>query len=199
MGEIRTILSPAKLVFGLLVTSDSVRSQCLDRLTAEFGPFDHLSPVEPFTFTDYYCDEMGQTIYRQYLSAEGLVDIGDLPGLKHRTNKIEIELAQIDERGRRCRQANIDPGYLTQSKLILASTKDYVHRIYVGDGIFAEVTLFYRRPDGFQPYPWTYPDYARAEVRGFFGKVRETYRRQLRGSAGSSADIQTDDQSDTKG
>jgi len=187
MGEIRKVLPPAKLVFGLLVTNEAVRGQCLDRLTAEFGPLDRQSPVEPFTFTDYYCDEMGPVIYRQYLSAERLIDMGELVALKHRANQIEIELAQVDEQGRRCRQANIDPGYVTQSKLVLASTKDYMHRIYLADGMFAEVTLFYRRAEGFQPYPWTYPDYARPGIRKFFDEVREIYRQQLRTHAGPSA------------
>lgn len=180
MGEIRTLIPLAKLVFGLLVASEPVRHQCLERLSAEFGPLDHQSLSEPFTFTDYYCDEMGETIYRQYLSAERLVDIANLPSLKRRTNELEIEMARLDQRGRRCRQVNIDPGYLTHSKLVLATTKDFTHRVYVADGIFAEVTLYYQRPDGFRPFPWTYPDYARAGVCDFFNKVRDTYRRQLR-------------------
>jgi len=179
MGDIRTVVPAAKLIFGLLVTSEEVRSKCLQRLLAGFGPLDHQSRVEPFAFTDYYCDEMGQTIYRQYLSAERLVDMGRLPTLKHKTNEIEIELARLDETGRRCRQANIDPGYVTQSKLILATTKDYAHRVYLASGIFGEATLFYRRPNGFQPYPWSYPDYARHEVCEFFNEVRKTYRKQL--------------------
>ena len=180
MGDIRTIIPPAKLIFGILVTSEQVRLECIDRLVAEFGRLDHQSRVEPFTFTDYYCDEMGDTIYRQYLSAERLIDMGELPAVKHRTNQLEVEMAKVDGIGRRRRQANIDPGYVTQSKLVLATTKDYSHRIYVADGIFAEVTLCYRRPDGFQAFPWSYPDYARQEVYSFFNAVRDTYRRQLR-------------------
>jgi len=181
MGEIRNVIPPAKLVFGLLVTSEPLRQTCLEQLMAEFGPLDHQSPVEPFTFTDYYFDEMGQVIFRQYLSAERLVDMATLPELKLRTNQMEVAMALVDERGRRRRQVNIDPGYITQSKLVLATTKDYTHRIYVADGIFAEVTLHYQRPHGFRPFPWSYPDYARREVCEFFNKVRETYRQQLRG------------------
>jgi hypothetical protein len=180
VGDIRTVIPPAKLVFGILVKSEESRRDCFDRLTAEFGRFDHHSRVEPFTFTDYYFDEMGESLYRQYLSAEKLIDMGELPAIKHRTNQIEVEMAQVDDAARRRRLANIDPGYLTQSKLVLATTKDYSHRIYVADGIFAEVTLCYRRPDGFQAFPWSYPDYARPAVCSFFNTVRDTYRRQLR-------------------
>ena len=185
MGEIRTILPPVKLVFGLLVVTEPVRQRCLSRLIELFGPLDHQTPVEPFTFTDYYCDEMGPTIFRQYLSAQNLISISDLPAIKHKTNDLEIEMARLED-GKRRRQANIDPGYVCQSKLVLATTKDYTHRIYVADGIFAEVTLQYQRPDGFRPFPWSYPDYARPEVCAFFNKVRETYRRQLRSDRGAT-------------
>lgn len=180
MGEIRTAIPPAKLVFGLLVVSEPLRVQCLERLRTEFGLVDHQTPVEPFKFTDYYFDEMGETLFRQYLSCEQLVDMDELPAIKHRTNEMEIEMARMDDLGRRRRQVNIDPGYVNQSKLVLASTKDYTHRIYMGEGIFAEVTLFYQRPDGFKPFPWSYPDYARSEVCGFFNTARDTYRHQLR-------------------
>ncbi len=178
MGEIRTIIPQAKLVFGILACNDAIRQQCLERLAAEFGPIDHQSVVEPFTFTDYYNDEMGDSLYRQYLSSERLITVADLPALKHRTNELEVEMSRLDA-GRRRRQVNIDPGYLTQAKLVLATTKDYTHRLYIGDGIFAEVTLCYQRPAGFQPFPWSYPDYARSEVCEFFNKVRDTFRNQI--------------------
>jgi len=181
MAEIRSVILPAKLVFGVLVTSENVRRDCLERIVAEFGPIDHESRVEPFTFTDFYCDEMGQAIFRQYLSCERLIDMAELPAIKHRTNELEIEMALLDEHGRRRRQANIDPGYVSHSKLVLATTKDYIHRVYMADGIFAEATLHYQRPDGFRPFPWTYPDYARPEVCEFFGKVRASYRQQVHG------------------
>jgi len=181
MGEIRTVLPPVKLIFGILVINETVRRQCLERLVKEFGSFDHESPVEPFTFTDYYCDEMGQVLYRQYLSTKQLINMSDLSAMKHLTNRMEVEMARLDGERRR-RQVNIDPGYISQSKLVLATTKDYTHRIYVADGIFAEVTLYYRRPEGFRPFPWSYPDYARPEVCEFFNKVRDTYRHQLRSS-----------------
>jgi len=177
--EIRNVIPPAKLVFGILVTSETIRRRCIERIVAEFGPIDHKSRVEPFTFTNYYCDEMGQDIFRQYLSCERLIDMSELPAIKHRTNEMEIEMAVLDDHGRRRRQANIDPGYVTQSKFVLATTKDYMHRVYMADGIFAEATLHYQRPDGFRPFPWTYPDYARTEICEFFGKVRASYRRQI--------------------
>lgn len=184
MGDIRTVLPPAKLVFGLLVSSDEVRQQCLARLTHEFGQIDHESRVEPFAFTNYYNDEMGESILRQYVSSSRLIEMADLTQVKHLTNQIEVEMARVEETGQRHRQVNIDPGYLNHAKMVLATTKDYNHRIYVADGIFEEATLYYQRPDGFRPFPWTYPDYARPEICEFFNKVRDTYRRQIRATSG---------------
>ena len=180
MGEIRKALPPAKLIFGLLAADEAVRRECLERLAAEFGPIDLETPLEPFLFTRYYCEEMGEAILRQYLSIGPLIDMGELPRIKHRTNALEEELALTDESGRKRRRVNIDPGYVAAAKMVLATTKDYAHRIYVADGIFAEVTLHYQRQGGFAPYPWTYRDYARPEVCAFFNAVRETYLGQLR-------------------
>jgi len=180
MGEIRKVIPPAKLIFGLLAADEPSRLECLERLAREFGPLDHQSPVEPFDFTDYYREEMGEGILRQYLGCARLIDMAEIVALKHRTNLIEMEMARTDEQGRKRRRVNIDPGYITHSKLVLATTKDYRHRIYLGRGIFAEVTLYYRRGEGFRPFPWTYPDYSRPEVCNFFNEVRKTYGAQLR-------------------
>lgn len=180
MGEIRRIVPPAKMIMGLLVTDEKVRRDCLERITQVFGPIDLQSRVEPFGLTKYYCDEMGESIFRQYISIDRLIQMHELPAIKHRTNELELELAREDEKGRRNRQANIDPGYVCNAKLVLATTKDFSHRIYMADGIFAEVTLYYMRPEGFRPYPWSYPDYAREEVCQFFNRVRDIYRRQIR-------------------
>jgi hypothetical protein len=180
LGAIRTSLPPAKLVFGLLVVNDALREDCMRRIILEFGRVDHVSVLEPFSFTDYYREEMGESIWRQYLSIEPLIAMYDLTRIKRRTNEIELEMAVPNAQGRPRRRVNIDPGYLTPAKMVLATTKDYRHRIYVADGIFEEVTLHYRRPEGFAPYPWTYPDYARAGTCRFFNEVRETYMTQLR-------------------
>jgi hypothetical protein len=100
-----------------------------------------------------------------------------LAAIKRQTNDLEAG-SSVEDR----RQVNIDPGYVSLSKLVLATTKNHAHRIYLSDGIYAEVTLHYR--DGaFRGYPWTYPDYASSEYCALFQKVRDLYRRQLRQQA----------------
>jgi uncharacterized protein DUF4416 len=80
-------------------------------------------------------------------------------------------------RGRQ-RRINLDPGYIDLAKLVLATTKDQQHRLYLGQGIYAEVTL--RFTGGrFVPWDWTYPDYRTAEYLAFFDAVRQRYRQQL--------------------
>ena len=119
-----------------------------------FGPVDRESERYAFSFTDYYDEEMGQGLSKQIISFTRLIDKEGLAAAKRQTNEIEA-LSAAGRDGRRCRNVNIDPGYVSDSKLVLASTKNFSHRIYVGQGIFAEVTLRYLRKAGFTPLEWT--------------------------------------------
>lgn len=131
----------------------------------------------PFDQTRYYEPTMGAGLRKQLFAFERLIDPAALPDIKHHTNALEVELAA----GGRCAEArpiNLDPGYLTLAKLVLATGKDQAHRIYLRDGIYAEVTLHYR--DGrFQPWPWTYADYRLPEVLAFLGEARAHYQQRL--------------------
>ncbi len=143
-------------------------------LVKVYGPVDHISPLWPFDFTSYYAEESGEGLLRQFLSFAELIDPGKLAEIKLRTNQLEQEHASG---GRR--QINLDPGYVDLSKLVLATTKNHQHRIYLGRGIYAEVTLRYTRKS-FRPWEWTYPDYRTNHYVEFFNQVRETYLEQLR-------------------
>ena len=145
----------------------------LERIPEHFGEFGTMAlagPVHEFTFTHYYVDVMGAPLFRRFVFFEPGFDCDSLAGVKIRTNELEAELASgidlIVER-----PLNLDPGYLTLSKLVLASTKNHAHRVYLRDGIYGEVTLFFR--DGrYRAWPWTYPDYASEQLTGFFRRVR---------------------------
>ena len=78
------------------------------------------------------------------------------------------------------RPANLDPGYIEQAKVVLASTKNFYHRIYLGGGIFGEVTMHFKN-NTYQFFPWTYPDYKSKDYQDFFLRVRQIFRSQLRG------------------
>ncbi len=176
LGKVRKP-NDVKLIIGQIVTDDSIFPKTKDELQSLFGPLDMESDIFPFDFTDYYTEKMGENLKRRFLSHEGLIDPGKLPEIKLKTNELEKELAQkLDFE--LPRPVNLDPGYIGMSKLVLATTKNYSHRIYLKEGIYAEVTLQYK--DGsFQPFSWTYPDYRTEDYRNFFDRVRKRYKKQL--------------------
>lgn len=169
---------PVKLVTSLFTGHLALLEDARHRLEEACGPVDYQSEQLPFDHTDYYTPEFGPDLVRIILAFERLVDPGELAAIKWRTNDLEAGWLVEDHR-----QVNIDPGYVSLSKLVLATTKNHAHRIYLSDGIYAEVTLYYR--DGaFHGFPWTYPDYASPRYCTLFKEIRDAYRRQLRQSFG---------------
>jgi uncharacterized protein DUF4416 len=176
MGAIRN-LTPVQLFIGILVCDAKFISEIETRLAAAYGPIDHRSAIIPFTFTSYYTREMGQSIDRLFLSFERLIEPDQLPEIKRQTNGIEQEIAQLQNFVRR--PVNLDPGYLEQAKVILASTKNFYHRIYLGKGIFGEVTMHFKN-NAYEFFSWTYPDYQSQPYQKFFLELRQIYRAKLR-------------------
>lgn len=158
---------PVVLFFGLLAGGEEILARVKKRLALDFSPIVHESAVVAFNQTDYYEREMGAGLRRQWVAVEQLAHPAELVDCKLYTNRLEQLFALAGKR-----TVNIDPGYVSQSKVVLATTKDYAHRIYVGRGIYEEVTLVYRRGGGYEPWPWTYPDYRSAAAREFFLEVR---------------------------
>ena len=158
---------PAVLITGLLAGSQPLLEQTAHALELEFGPVAERSPLLPFDFTDYYEPEMGPRLIRQWLGFEHTIDPAALARIKLTTNRIETRLA---EAGRR--RVNIDPGLLSLHNLVLASTKDHAHRIYLDHGIHAETTLTYRA-DKWNPLDWTYADYRTETCHRFLDRCRK--------------------------
>jgi len=177
MGTVRDP-APIKLIASLLAARPAALEAARAALAGRLGAIDYESELLPFDHTDYYTTEMGTGLVRQIITFEPLVLPSDLPAVKLATNEIEQSMA---EGGRRT--ANIDPGYVSLAKLVLATTKDHAHRLYLGQGIFGEVTLTYQG-GRYRPWPWTYPDYAGEQYCRLFGEIRERYRAQLRALAG---------------
>src|SRR5438132_12381676 len=126
MGTTRNLI-PVQLFVGVLVSNAEFISEIETRLTSAYGAIDHRSAIIPFTFTSYYSREMGQSIDRLFFSFERLIEPDQLPEIKRQTNRIEQEMAQLQDSVKR--PVNVDPGYLEQAKVILASTKNFYHRI----------------------------------------------------------------------
>lgn len=135
---------------------------------------------EPFDFveTRYYESTMGADLKKRLFAFEMPFEPSRLPEIKHQTNAWELDFAQSAGLAEP-RPLNLDPGYITLAKLVLASTKDHSHRLYLSDGIFGEVTLYYSR-GAWQSREWTYADYRRPDVQAFLTQCREWLHERLR-------------------
>jgi hypothetical protein len=175
MGQVR-LPAPVKFFCGLLMAPAISQVQVEHALEPAFGPVVLRSSRLPFTQTSYYEREMGGQLMRCYVAFEPLRGVSELAAAKHLTNELERLWSVADVQ----RQVNLDPGYLDLAKVVLATTKDYTHRLYIGAGMYAEVTLRYHR-NSYQPWEWTYPDYRESTALTFFNQLREVYKAQLRG------------------
>ena len=168
---------PVKLIASLLTGEPTLLVEVKARLSDLYGPLDFESELLPFEHTDYYGPEFGPLLQRSLVTFERLIDPGDLPAIKRQTNELEWALAQGGKR-----RVNIDPGYVSLGKMVLASTKDHAHRLYLGQGIYGEGTLVFQKGH-FRPWPWTYPDYASERYCRLFDEIRARYKAQIRGRA----------------
>ncbi len=166
----RDVLLFCSVLFG----NSAPVEQVISALRKEYGEFVYRSEAMPFTFTSYYEEELGSPLYRILLAFETLVPRDSLPGIKIRTNEMEFDFMTGDKR-----TVNLDPGFLSQENICLATTKPYSHRIYLSRGIWAEITLIYKK-NSYQTLEWTYPDYASDELIRIFHELRELYKGRLR-------------------
>ncbi len=172
MGEAKKH-PPVKLVVGMISGRKPLFDAAQRELMARFGPLDYESALMPWEFTDYYSKELGGNLLRKFLGFERLIEPERLAEIKLFTNQLEDKFSEGGSR-----RINLDPGYLDSAKLVLATTKNRDHRVYIGQGIFAEVTLHFRGKS-FQAWEWTYPDYATPEYIAIFNQIRALYSQQV--------------------
>jgi hypothetical protein len=158
----------------LLLKDKALLPEVASDLEHAFGAIDWVGPWLDFGYTDYYAAEMGEPLHRCMLVFRELIEQMDLAPIKLRTNEIELKYAAS---GRR--QVNIDPGYLLYERFVLATGKNYSHRIYIGHGIYADLTLIYQQ-GAYQPLPWTYPDYKDKPMGDFLTQVRRKYSEDIK-------------------
>lgn len=177
------ITQPAavKLVAAITYTADRIRTEVIENLEAFLGPVDNQSRDYQFVHTDYYELEMGTNLRKVFLSFETLVPPDFLPECKIRTNGLEKEYLS----GHR-RTVNVDPGYVADAKLVMATAKNFSHRIYIGKGIYGDLQFIFQN-NGFRPMPWCFPDYRQEFIVDFFKEVRLTYFNQVRESNRASS------------
>ena len=168
--------TPVKLICGIITGDSSLYDRARGLLQDIHGPADFESPAFEFDLTDYYAREMGEGLTRRFLSFERLVEPERLPAIKLGSNRLEDAFRAAGEDRR---PVNIDPGYLTASALVMATTKDFSHRIPLADGIYAHLEFLFTKT-GVRTLDWTYPDMRRGPVHEFFLEVRKKYLQQLR-------------------
>lgn len=181
MGEIHEPV-PVLMVVAVSSRHEAALQWARERIDATLGPVAMVSDAFDFTETDYYAATMGTGLKKQFVASQRLIGSATVAVVKRMTNDWEAEYAALGGHPEP-RPLNLDPGYITPAKLVLASTKDHAHRLHLRDGIYAEVTLIYRH-HAWQPMEWTYPDYRRADYQAFFTRCREYLLAQLRVAQG---------------
>lgn len=167
--------TPEKLVIGVLASRLGGDGELVTALEGRWGSADLVSEAVAFDFSDYYNREMGTPIRRFFVSFAGLVDPACLARIKLETNAIEDGFR---EQGRR--KVNLDPGLLSLSRFVLATTKESSHRVPLASGIWAEVTLLFEK-GSFRPVEWTYPDYRSAGYLAILNSMRALLKEQVKG------------------
>lgn len=166
---------PAQLVVSVLSSRLTQLWPDLERqMQTRWGQLDFVSDPFPFTQTSYYDQELGTPIMRRMISFQQLVSQDRLPEIKLITNTLEDTWRRTDGR----RQVNLDPGLLCLERLVLGTGKNFTHRIYLDQGIFADLTLIFQK-GGWQTLPWTFPDYAGAYIQEVLTRMRARYKKML--------------------
>ena len=173
MGKIRPPL-PVKLFVSVLTSLPELMPEVEQRLTEVCGPIDRRSDAFPFDQTHYYDEEMGIPLQRVFLCFCDLIQPWEIASTKPKTNEIESRFAR--ECTAVARPVNLDPGYMDQAKVVLASTKDFSHRIMISEGIYAEVTMYYQAGE-WRSWPWTFPDFRTGRYNPFFSDLRQQYQK----------------------
>jgi hypothetical protein len=165
---------PAKLIAGFFLRDKALAADIVRDLQDRLGPVDMISKWLDFDFTAYYEKEMGTPLSRRLVVFKPLIQQMQLSSIKRLTNELEQNYRHQGKR-----RVNIDPGYLLAERFVLATGKNFTHRIYIGDGIYADLTLIYQK-GAFRSLPWTYPDYADRRLIDFLTLVRNKYMLDLK-------------------
>jgi hypothetical protein len=187
MGSVKPV-KPVKFFCGIIGTNNEAILSATKELEILLGKIDKESEILSFDFTNYYADEMGNGLLRKFVSFQDLKDPRKLAETKLATNAVEDKFT-VSSNGKMHRTINLDPGYITASNLILATTKEFSHRICIGEGIYAEVTLNFKK-NGCVFFPWTYPDFKSGKYTSFFLEIRRHYMEITKALPNSNSNIE---------
>jgi hypothetical protein len=174
MGAVRNP-NPVQYFISVMFGDDEPMESAEEKIKEILGNIEDRKGPVPFHQTDYYEKEMGEGLSRVFFLFASLLSRERLPEVKLKTNDIEASLSRHGKR-----TVNIDPGYISLENVVLATTKGFSHRIYLGDGIYGDLTLMYRNGT-YKPLEWTYPDYGSEEIISLFNRWRGSLREKIRG------------------
>ncbi|TWU01119.1 DUF4416 family protein [Stieleria varia] len=181
MAEIE-LVEPVIRICAVISRYAEVRQWAIERITDRWGQLVLISHDFPFTAGGFYDAQMGRDLRKVMVACRQPCQPDGLAEWKLETNAWEREFAEQSQHPGaqypESRPLNLDPGYVTQAKLVLATTKDRDHRLYLHDGIFAEVTLNYTAKQ-WVSHRWTYPDYRTDEMKAFAQQCRDHLREHI--------------------
>ncbi len=163
-----------KLLCGMIASDVSLFDSAVERMSERFSLVDVRSDVMDFDFTHYYDAEMGSPLYRKFVAFTELVAPDSLIAAKCFTNELE-EFFAAEMNHQPARPINLDVGYIEESKLVLGSMKNFSHRVYLGSGVYGEVTLMYHKGK-WDSLNWTFPDYGSGRYDSFLTAARDALR-----------------------
>ncbi|MCL1926096.1 MAG: DUF4416 family protein [Syntrophorhabdaceae bacterium] len=168
----RGVPPSGKLVISSIFRDENILPTLLPLLSEAVGEVCFAGPLLPFDRTEYYHAEMGKPLFRRFFAASALVSRDALPEIKIRMEEIEQKFSKDGQR-----IVNLDPGLLTPENFVLATGKNFSHRIYLCNGVFADLTLIFQKGE-YRSLPWTYPDYASLEIRSLLKELRGSLLQQ---------------------
>ena len=167
--------SKAVLVMALMYNDINVYNLTLEKLINNFGNIEVISEEYLFSHSIYYKEEMGESLNKRFIVFNSMIDRDYISDVKRITDNIEKEYLDNHQN----RRINIDPAILTLENFILVTNKNFTHRIYLKDGVFADLTLLYKKKKGYTELEWTYADYSSNETKSFLNKIRELFYNRL--------------------
>jgi hypothetical protein len=175
-----TLVKPksVKLIIAFFSNDKNILNEVESKLGKKYGKIDYRTIDFDFSETDYYNEEMGDNLKTRYVSFQKLVKRDKLPDIKKYCCKLESIYSTLKD-GKNKRSVNLDPGFLSLENFILATGKPYSHRIYLGKGVWADLTLIYQK-DNFINLPWTYPNYQSKKIKDALLEIRDIYYKQIR-------------------
>jgi hypothetical protein len=152
-------------------------------LETAFGAIEYKGGFFPFEGTDYYREEFGAGLYRGFIAFRGVGGPEFLPRQKHAAARVEQQWSRSGKR-----EFNLDIGYMDPDKVVLASFKRGPAKLYLGDGVYADLLLRYSR-GGFEPLPWAFADFQDGRYQKSLLVIRQKLKAELRKDLGAIPEI----------